>query len=83
MKNKYFVVLLLFLANTLCCAQTVVIKSHDPHIRYSGRVLMQDEAAELSWSGSSLKINFRGTGVRAALKDEYGVNYLNVIVDGK
>lgn len=83
MRNKYLLLLLFIIASTACYAQTVVIKSHDTHIRYSGRILMQDEAAELSWSGSSVKINFKGTGVKATLKDERGYDYFNVIVDDK
>ncbi len=83
MSYKYFLVLLLTVASIACCAQNAVVTSHDTHIRYSGRIIMQDEAAELSWPGTSLKINFNGTGVKATLKDEYGDNYFNVIVDDK
>jgi hypothetical protein len=83
MNHKYLLLLLLSVAGITSRAQTVVIKSHDTHIRYSGRIAMQDEAAELSWSGSSLKVNFRGTGAKATLKDEHGDNYFNVIVDDK
>lgn len=83
MRNKSLLLLLLLAVNLSCYAQNVVIKSHDTHLRYSGRIVMLDDAAELSWSASSVKINFRGTGAKATLKDEYGQNYLNVIVDGK
>lgn len=82
MINKSLLTLLLITASTGCYAQNFVIGSHDPHIRYSGRVNMQDDAAELSWSASSVKINFRGTGVKATLKDEHGWDYWNVILDG-
>jgi hypothetical protein len=82
-KHKHFFIFFLFAASVACNAQTIVIKSHDPHIRYVGRVVMLDEAAELSWPGSSLTFNFKGTGVKATLKDEYGENYFNVIVDNK
>jgi hypothetical protein len=83
MKNKCFLIFLLSIASTFCFAQNVVITSHDPHIRYSGRIIMRDDASELSWQGISLKINFKGTGVKATLKDEYGYDYFNVIVDDK
>lgn len=63
-------------------AQTV-IKSDDPHIHYMGRVAFKPDAAELSWSGNSASINFKGTGVKALLKDQSGINYFKVIVDGK
>lgn len=61
----------------------IVIKSNDPHIHYMGRVAFRPDAAELSWSGNSATINFKGTGVKALLKDQGGLNYFKVIVDGK
>jgi len=83
MRFKYLLLFLLLVSGVSCRPQGVVIKPHDTHIHYMGRVVMQDEAAELSWSGTSLKINFKGTGIKATLKDEYGNNYFNVIVDDK
>ncbi|MDB5006679.1 MAG: celE 1 [Mucilaginibacter sp.] len=65
-----------------CSAQTI-IKSNDSHISYSGRIAMIDSAAELSWSASSVIINFSGTQISAMLKDERSDNNYNVIVDGK
>lgn len=82
MKHKFLLIFLLLWAG-VSYAQNVVIKSHDTHIHYMGRVIMQDEAAELSWSGTTLKINFKGTGVKATLRDEKGYNYFNVIVDNQ
>jgi len=63
-------------------AQTV-IKATDPHIRYSGRIAMTDSTAELSWSATSVAINFSGTILSAVLKDERSDNNYNIIVDGK
>jgi len=63
-------------------AQTV-IKVTDPHIRYSGRIAMTDSTAELSWSATSVAINFSGTTLSAVLKDERSDNNYNIIVDGK
>jgi len=83
MRHKYLLSPLLALASLACYAQNFVIKSHDPHIRYSGRIVMQDEAAELSWSASSAALNFNGTAVKATLKDEHAYNFLDVIVDDK
>src|SRR6185503_17332229 len=83
MKPKYLIALLLLCAGLSSGAQTVVITSHDTHIKYMGRVHMLDEAAELSWPGSSATINFSGTSVKATLKDEHGENFINVVIDGK
>lgn len=82
MRKLYFLLVLQLVA-TLGYAQNIVVKSHDTHIRYSGRIMMTDDAAELSWSASSIKMNFKGTGVKAVLKDEHGNDYWNVIIDGK
>jgi hypothetical protein len=82
MRKLYFL-FVLQLAATLACAQNIVVKSHDVHIRYSGRITMTDEAAELSWSASSIKMNFKGTFIKATLKDERANDYWNVILDGK
>ena len=52
-------------------------------IAYTGRLGMQrPDAAELYWSGTSVKINFEGTSVKVLLQDESGDNYYNVIIDG-
>lgn len=83
MRPKYLIALLLLCAGLSSGAQTVVITSHDTHIKYMGRVHMLDEAAELSWPGSSATINFSGTSVKATLKDEHGENFINVVIDGK
>ena len=44
MKHKYFLLLWLASACLSGYAQNVVIKSHDPHIHYMGRINMLDEA---------------------------------------
>jgi hypothetical protein len=80
MQNRLFILLLLSVA---CKAQQPVIKGNDAHIHYMGRTTMQNDAAELSWSGNSATINFDGTAVKATLKDQKGENTYNVIVDGK
>ncbi|MGF7038520.1 SGNH/GDSL hydrolase family protein [Mucilaginibacter lappiensis] len=85
MRKTYFIILFLFFTAGIsnCTAQSVVIKSKDQHIRYTGRINMTDEAAELYWTGSSIKINFSGTGASAMLQDERGDNYFTIIVDNK
>jgi len=82
MRKLYFLFVLQWIV-TLACAQNIVVKSHDTHIRYSGRIAMTDEAAELSWSASSIKMNFKGTFIKTTLRDEHGYDYWNVILDGK
>lgn len=75
--------LFIFLLSAVTTCKAQVIKSNDPHIHYMGRVAVQEDAALLSWSGTSVGINFNGTEVSAVLKDERGESTFNVIVDGK
>jgi hypothetical protein len=80
---KLLVFSLFFSLGSTCQAQTTIIGAADPHIRYSGRIAMADSAAELSWSASSVVVNFTGTKIAALLKDERSDNNYNIIVDGK
>lgn len=84
MQRIYFTLLVIFLTGSFSCSgQNVVLNSRDPHIRYMGRIEMTDSAAVLAWSGTTVTINFKGTGVKTLLKDERGDNYYNVVVDGQ
>lgn len=81
--RNYFISLLLLGAFTNCTKAQVIVKSDDTRIHYMGRIDKSDGATVLSWPGSSISINFTGTGVKAVLKDESGENFYNVIIDGK
>ena len=81
MRYKISFALIALAINFSCKAQTV-INANDPHIRYSGRIAFTDSTAMLSWSGSSIKINFEGTGITFDMRDE-GDNYFTEILDGK
>lgn len=90
LSKDYFVVLLVILLLDACTgivgraqAPDTGIRFNDPHIRYMGRIAMQDSAAQLAWPGTSVSLNFDGTGVKAELNDEKGDNYYNVILDNK
>ncbi|MES2265915.1 MAG: SGNH/GDSL hydrolase family protein [Bacteroidota bacterium] len=81
MKHLKVLAFLLFVAFT-SHAQTLV-NFNNPKIFYVGRVAMKDSTAELSWTASSVIINFNGTAVKATMNDENGQNYYNVVVDGQ
>jgi hypothetical protein len=53
----------------------------DEKIRITGRVLIQDSVT-IYWPGTSVKVRFNGTTLKAHLRDEAGKNYFNVIIDG-
>lgn len=58
------------------------ISFDDPHIQYEGRIGKKNgEAAELYWSGTTVRIRFKGTGIKALLKDYNGQNFFNIIID--
>lgn len=59
----------------------VSVPFNNPNIAYQGRIALKDSLAELYWSGSQIKINFKGTGVKATFKDNIGDNYYNIIID--
>ena len=78
--NIYLLVIFVLMA----CKQTteLIIPFSNSEIEYSGRIdFSKEEAANIYWSGSSVKINFEGTSIQALLKDESGDNYYNVIID--
>jgi len=85
MRSRYYysLIVLLLAAGTVCSAQNVIVKHNDPHIHFTGRVRMQDDAAEIWWPSTSLKLYFKGTSVKITLQDEHGENYFNIIVDDK
>ena len=60
----------------------LVIPFSNSEIEFSGRIdFSQEEAAEIYWSGSSIKIYFEGESIQALLKDASGDNYYNIILD--
>src|SRR5260370_21713956 len=96
MKNKYYFLFVLLTIASTCWGQDSKsssdsrlppsshhIPSNDPRLHYMGRVITTDSAAILSWTASSVSFHFRGTGIKALIKDQIGDNYYNVLVDGR
>lgn len=73
------ILLIALLLSQQCFAQ--LIPFNDKHIQYEGRVGITNDAAELYWSGTAVRICFEGTGLKVLLKDYNGQNYYNVIID--
>jgi len=80
-KNLFFLVLFSLLAIT--GIQAKIVNFNSPNISYEGRILYKPDAAVLSWSGTSVTLNFQGKEVSAILQDMDSANYYNVIVDNK
>jgi hypothetical protein len=82
--NKAFFFLLIF--GSLSCAsqqiQTIHIKPSSQFIRITGRIKNNSDSVCVYWPGSSILIRFTGTALTAKLKDQFGKNYFNIILDG-
>jgi hypothetical protein len=61
-------------------AQTF-IQPNDVGLTYSGRINLNADSASLYWPGTSVQVNFKGTGLSAILKSTRDDAYYNVIVD--
>ncbi|MEO6733217.1 MAG: SGNH/GDSL hydrolase family protein [Ferruginibacter sp.] len=87
MNRNHLIYLLLFsgaFLNISCGFNKKIsfIKPDSGKIQYEGRVGTNNPGvAEIYWPGSSCKIKFKGTELKAILKDEKGYNYFNVIID--
>ena len=82
--KKIFIIVLIFLSVLTCCKQkkSLIIDYSNSKIEYSGRIdTVSLQAAQISWSGSSIKLNFEGESIHAMFADEKGENYYNIIID--
>lgn len=83
---KSFLLLTLFAAAACVTQETTSysVKHYDPSsdmIRISGRVLEHDSVT-MYWPGTSIKVRFSGSMLKAQLRDEEGNNHFNVLIDG-
>jgi len=74
--------LFLALATLTSRAQTI-INFDNQNIKFMGRIALTDSAAQLTWTASSVLINFEGTAAKATLKDNTGMDRVTVVIDGK
>lgn len=84
---KYFIYIVVIIVVSYTIFQSTTFESNfipydNELLNYTGRIGEKvGEAAEIYWSGSSVKFSFKGTGAKAVLRDEAGDNYFNVIID--
>lgn len=79
-KTALYKPLLFLLISTNTYSQHFIPDS-DKHISYEGRIAHTTKAAELMWPGTSITVNFIGTGISGEFKDQDTSNYYNVIID--
>ncbi len=76
------IIVSLSFTNSYSQKEEILVDVKSKHLKYEGRVNFNNAGvAEIYWPGSSCKIKFRGTELKAILKDERGHNYYNVIID--
>jgi hypothetical protein len=85
-RTRYFLILVIVAAVAYVGMRSfspALVPYSDARIEYQCRMGINPDstAKEIYWSGSSVKIAFKGTGIKALLKDENGNNYFNIIID--
>lgn len=81
--QKFELLFLLFAVSKTFAGTGLFIPYNDTHLQYEGRIDMKGpDAANFYWSGTTVRISFKGTGIKALMDDERGQNYYNVIIDG-
>ena len=85
MINRIIFLLIAFIVVSGCSIQQELFVGYsNSEIVYSGRIdSSRVKGAQLSWSGTSIKIHFEGESISALLEDEKGDNYYNVLVDNE
>lgn len=81
MKPRAIVSILCLCIGT-CLANASPVSPTDSHIRYVGRFDLRDPAGpRCSWPASEVQVAFRGTDIRATIRDS-GQDRFQVVVDG-
>ncbi|QEK51548.1 electron transporter RnfD [Pedobacter aquae] len=79
--KKHFLFFIFWLVSYTSFAQQKLNPQHKA-ITYQGRIKKDKAMADLYWSATSVKLNFKGSGISATFQDETGNNYYNIIIDG-
>ncbi|WP_299557456.1 SGNH/GDSL hydrolase family protein [Seonamhaeicola sp.] len=86
-KIKVLRIVIVFCLGTFLCScgaayKTLTISMGNPQIKVQGRTeFSEDGGLRLYWSGTSIEMRFKGTGLSVDMIDDQGDNYYNVFVD--
>ena len=81
--RKYHLITLLFLAVATFGHGQISVPFDQKEVSYMGRVEMVDhQYAKIFWPGTSVTLRFKGTEVKATLKNGEEATYFYAIVDG-
>jgi hypothetical protein len=82
MRKNHLISLFLFIFVT-CSYGSIFVPFNQKEISYMGRVeKVENRYAEIYWPGTSVTINFKGTELKAVLKNGKEESYFYAIVDG-
>lgn len=83
MIKKIFLLLFVNSFVLFCLAQTQFVPYKNNKIQYQGRIPHSNDAAQLTWPGTSITISFKGTSIAGDFKDSDTSNYYNLFIDQK
>jgi len=82
--RRYFLLLILGFVFISCGdKQSKKVSYDNKEISYSGRIEMNktDSSAVMYWPGNAVSVRFKGTRVKALIKNGSNKNYFNIILD--
>jgi len=79
-KKKSILLFFILFASHLAFSQAFIKPNHQ-QLNYSGRINLNADSALFYWPGTSVSINFKGTGLSAILKSTKEPSYYYVIID--
>jgi hypothetical protein len=81
--HKNYLFSFLLIISVTCCYGSITVPFSHKNISYMGRVeQVENKYAEIYWPGTSVTINFKGTEIKAILKNGKESTYFYAILDG-
>ena len=81
--RRNYIISLLLLISVISCYGSIHVPFDRKDLSYMGRVeQVKNQYAEIYWPGTSVTIQFKGTEIKAILKNKKEITYFYVIIDG-